>query len=253
MDHMTLNDIWRFPVKSLTGESLARVVLNPGLGIPHDRRWALARLHGKATKGGDWQPKSQFEVLVRTPKLASLKCKLDERTGVFSLEGEDGFSAFGNLIRAEARREIANAVAKHLGWALDKAPVLVEAKTLGYFDSTEGPLSILNMASHRALEQTMGHPIEPQRFRMNLLVEGAKPWADLQWPGKRIRVGKTILQVTKNTGRCKATHVNPTLGLEDINILSTLKASFGHTNMGVYAKVIDGGLIQPGDLIEILD
>lgn len=36
---MKLLEIWRYPVKSLSGERLERAVLNPGLGLPHDRRW----------------------------------------------------------------------------------------------------------------------------------------------------------------------------------------------------------------------
>jgi uncharacterized protein YcbX len=33
-------DIYRYPVKGLNAESLERVELSPGQGLPHDRRFA---------------------------------------------------------------------------------------------------------------------------------------------------------------------------------------------------------------------
>jgi len=250
---MKLSKIWRFPVKSLTGESLDRVVLNPDLGLPHDRRWAFARPDGKAANGDDWHPKSQFFVLVREFALAKLNCHFDERSGLFNLQGPNGIEASANLANAAERAVIAKAVGKHLGLDQDNTPILVEAKKIGYFDTTEGPISILNMASHRALENALERSIDPVRFRMNFLIEGLEAWGEMDLLGKRIRIGNTTLKVTENTGRCKATHVDPDSGDADVDILTTLKSSFGHTHMGIYAKVIDGGLIRPGDPIEILD
>jgi hypothetical protein len=250
---MTLQEIWRYPVKSLSGQSLDRVVLNPDLGLPHDRRWALARPDGNAVTDKDWHPKSQFVVLVREFALAALNCQFDERSGVFSLQGPDGLEASGNLASEAGRTLISNAVASHLGHPADQAPILVEAKKIGYFDTQEGPLSILNLASLRALEEVLGQPIDPLRFRMNFLIDGAEAWAERQWLGKRLRIGKTKLLITEGTGRCKATHVNPTNAVADVNVLSALKSNFGHTEMGIYAKVICGGLVQPGDKVEIID
>jgi len=250
---MNLHEIWRYPVKSLSADPLHRVVLNPGLGLPHDRRWALARADGKAANGQDWQPKSQFVVLVREFGLAALKCKFDDRSGVFSLEGPGGLKASANLATEAGRAVIAEAVASHLGLGAEEVPILVEAQKFGYFDSTEGPISILNLNSHRALEKVLKQTIDPLRFRMNFHIEGCEAWAEEQWLGKRLRVGKTELLVTEATGRCKATHVNPDNAQADVKILSALKNNFGHTQMGVYAKVIRGGLLVPGDPVEIID
>ena len=251
---MNLSEIWRYPVKSLTGQSMDRVVLNPGMGLPHDRRWALARPDGQAATNTDWHPKSQFYVMVREYGLAELKCQFNDLSGLFSLEGPNGLKASGNLASPEGRAEIEAAVATHLGLSTDKRPVLKEAQKIGYFDTTEGPVSLLNMASLRILEDTIGQSIDPKRFRMNFYVEGAEAWCEPKWLGKRVRIGKTVvLHVTENTGRCKATHVNPATGELDLKILHAIKHNFGHTNMGVYAKVIEGGLIQPNDEIEILE
>ena len=38
-------DICRYPVKGLSAEHLERAVLARGEGVPHDRRFAIARRH----------------------------------------------------------------------------------------------------------------------------------------------------------------------------------------------------------------
>lgn len=250
---MKLSEIWRYPVKSLSGERLERAVLNPGLGLPHDRRWALARPNGDAPLDGTWAPKAHFYALVREYGLAQLRCSFDMHSGNFALSGPDGLEAQGNLAAPEGRAAIEDAVAQHLGLSTDDKPVLVEAANLGYFDASYGPVSILNMNSLRALGQAVGQDLDPLRFRMNFLVEGLDAWAEMTWPEKRVRIGKVELKVTQITGRCKATHVNPSTGATDIEMVRALKDNFGHTQLGVYAEVINGGPIQPGDGVEILD
>ncbi len=248
---MKLASIWRYPVKSLSGEALEKTVLNPGLGLPHDRRWALANAHGEAFDNAEWHPKSQFLVLVREFALAKLKCRFDEASGTFTINGPNGMNIKENLNAPEGRDAIARAIAQYLGIAKKDTPRLVQAKSLGYVDAE--PVSILNMASHRDLEKILDLSLEPERFRMNFWIEGAKPWMETQWLGKRIQIGKTILQITRNTNRCKATHVNPNTGDADVKVLHALKKHFGHTHMGVYATIEHGGPVQTGDPVRILD
>lgn len=248
---MKLSSIWRYPVKSLTGEILEKTVLNPGLGLPHDRRWAFANAGGEAFDNNEWHPKSQFLVLVREFALAKLKCRFDEASGLFSVRGPEGMSVDENLFSSEGRDAIAIAIAQYLNIANEDTPRLVQAKSLGYVDAQ--PVSILNMASHRALEKVLGLSLEPERFRMNFWIEGAQAWEETQWLGKRIQIGNTILQVTDHVNRCKATHVNPNTGDADVKVLHALKNHFGHTHMGVYATIEHGGPVQTGDAVTVLD
>jgi len=250
---MKLHDIWRYPIKSLSGARLERTVLNPGQGLPQDRRWALALPGTDAAEGNGWRPKSQFVVLVRNHTLAALKCRFDDVTGRFCFESPEGLHAEGNLMSPEGRAAIAGGVAKHLG--LDKAqtPILVEAREIGHFDTTQGPISLLNLNSHRALEQVLGQSIDPVRFRMNFWIEGADAWAEALWPGRRLSIGPVVLRITEPTGRCTATHVNPLTGVADVKVMHALKEHFGHTQMGIYAQVESGGPVNTGDEIRLLD
>lgn len=250
---MHLSHIVRYPVKSLSMEDLSSCRLRPGQGLPYDRHWALARPDGDGVNTPDWLPKSHFLVLAREHAMAQVKSRFDEATGRFCFEAPDGLHAEGKLSTTEGRAAIAGAMAKHLGLDESGVPTLVEAQDIGYFDTTKGPISILNMESVRALEKLLSRKLDPVRFRMNLMVEGCEAWSETLWPGKQLKIGESILQITENTGRCKATHVNPDTGELDIKVLHALKEHYGHTQMGVYAVVLEGGTIKAGDFISLLD
>jgi GntR family transcriptional regulator / MocR family aminotransferase len=89
--------------------------------------------------------------------------------------------------------------------------------------------------------------IDPLRFRANIYVDGAKPWEEFDWVGSEIRIGGTVFSVDRKNGRCGATNVNPATGRRDLDIPSSLRAAFGHKNLGVYLIVREGGQIAVGD------
>jgi len=250
---MHLSQIARYPVKSLSMETLTACELTPGQGLPHDRQWAFARPDGQAVRSPAWQSKAHFLVLVREYALAQINSHFDDNTGRLSLSAPGGLHAEGLLNTSAGRTAIAHAVAKHLGLGQDGVPTLVKAQDIGYFDTTKGPVSLLNMASLRAVENVAGVPLDPARFRMNLLVEDLEAGVETLWPGKHIQIGDAVLEITENTGRCKATHVNPETGVPDVKVLQALKKHFGHTQMGVYGVVRKGGPIYTGAPIRVLD
>ena len=91
--------------------------------------------------------------------------------------------------------------------------------------------------------------IDPLRFRANIYIDGAKPWEEFDWVGSEIRIGGTVFAVDRKNGRCGATNVNPATGRRDLDIPSSLRAAFGHKNLGVYLIVRDGGQIAVGDSV----
>jgi len=46
--------------------------------------------------------------------------------------------------------------------------------------------------------------------------------------------------------------VNPATAKRDLDIPGILQKEFGHNHMGVYAEVVEEGIVVSGDLIEIL-
>src|SRR5690606_25960285 len=108
-------------------------------------------------------------------------------------------------------------------------------------------VSLINRASVADLERVLRAPVDPVRFRGNILIEGLGAWREFEWVGREIGLGGARLRVTERIGRCAATHVNPASAERDLNLLRTLADAFGHTQMGVYAEVVEGGPIAVGD------
>ncbi|MCW8916444.1 MAG: MOSC domain-containing protein [Magnetovibrio sp.] len=248
---MHIDQILRYPVKSLSVETLNHCTLSPGQGLPFDRKWALARPGSEASTSNNWHPKSNFLVLANEKNMAMVKSHFDEITNRLTFEAPGDLHGEGKMDTDEGRNAIAGGIAKHLGLDDTGTPILKEAQDIGYFDTTDGPVSLLNMESVRAVEKLLSKKLDPLRFRMNLIMEGVEAWAETSWIGKQIKIGDAVLETTKETGRCITTHINPTTGEIDIKVMHALKDHFGHTNMGVYAKVIKGGTISAGDAITI--
>lgn len=243
----TVVDICRYPVKGLSAESLERIDLMPGDGLPHDRRFALA--HGSTkfdARNPQWLPKSNFLMLMRDEKLAQLRAGFEPETGMLSI-GRGG----KQVVRAKVteplgRTLIGQFFASFMAEAARGTPRLVEASGHMFTDEAERCVSIINLASVRDLERVMRQPVHPLRFRANFYVEGLPAWAELGWTAQDISLGTSRLTVTKPIERCGATNVNPETAARDLNVPLTLQNGFGHMHMGIYAAVTGAGEISKG-------
>ena len=245
-----ITDLYRFPVKGLSGERLDRVELAAGEPIAHDRRFALA--HGSTKfdpSAPAWLPKTNFLMLMRDEKLARLVVRFDETSDMLAIL-RDG----KQVVRAKAsepvgRSLIAQFFAGFMADACRGAPKLVAAPGHMFSDSRSRCLSIINLASVRDLARVVRQEVNPLRFRANVYIDGLDPWREFAWPGRNIGLGTVRLRVTKAIDRCAATNVNPVTADRDLNIPLHLKRGFGHVDMGVYAEVVNGGEVRLGDTL----
>jgi uncharacterized protein YcbX len=66
--------------------------------------------------------------------------------------------------------------------------------------------------------------------------------------GKKIRCGGALLLIEKPVGRCTAINVDPeTACRSNQDYVRLMTEYFGHSNLGVFAKVLNGGAIKVGD------
>ena len=63
--------------------------------------------------------------------------------------------------------------------------------------------------------------------------------------------GPCKLEVFKRTERCAATNVDPETGKRDMAIPAALQRAWGHSDFGVYARVISDGMIAVGDPVTV--
>src|ERR1700676_1995363 len=79
--------IYRYPVKGLSAEPLARVALAPGECLPQDRRFAIALPATQFDPARpEWLSKTHFVMLMRDEKLAQLHTCFAADTGELTLE-----------------------------------------------------------------------------------------------------------------------------------------------------------------------
>ena len=99
-----------------------------------------------------------------------------------------------------------------------------------------------------ALEDVLGRPVHPLRFRGNVYVTGWPAWHELDLVGQEIAIGTSArLKIVKRIVRCAATNVDPDTAVRDLSIPETLMRRFGHADCGVYGEVVEAGEIALRD------
>ena len=256
---MTVRSIYRYPIKGLSAEALTRVMLTAGQSIPHDRRFAIA--HAAACidpEKPEWLPKTNFFMLMRDEKLAQLHTRFDEDTGFFTIERFGRLLLNARIADASGRKSIE---AFFAGFLMDRPeghpPKLVEAPGHTFSDAKQKPdsttrnyVSLVNLASVGEVERAAHVSVDPIRFRANVYFDGAVAWSELDWIGKELGIGKARLRVVSPITRCPATAVNPTTAERDLDIPRILLKAFAHNHMGIYAEVVEGGMVESSDLLQ---
>ena len=252
---VTISAIYRYPVKGLSPEPLQRVALAPGRCLPQDRRFAIALPSTKFDpERPEWLSKTHFVMLMRDEKLAELQTRFDERTGELTVERGGKTLLRESLSEAEGRRRAGAFFDKFLAGEVEGPLRVVEAPGHAFADARRKPnatadqyVSLINLASIAALEQSLGAPVAPLRFRANVYFDGMPAWSELDWLEREIRLGGARLRVISPITRCAATQVNPATAERDLDIVGGLQRGVGHNLMGIYAEVIEGGEIAKGD------
>lgn len=246
-----LKTIYRYPVKGLSPESLARTTLAIGQPIAGDRAYAI----GHTSSAFDpavpaYLSKTHFLMLMRNHRLGALQTRLDEASHVLTVVLEGREAAAGDLTTAEGRAAIEDFFALLCADELRGPPRVMHAPGHSFSDEEGRFVSIINLASVAAIEGAIGATVDPLRFRGNLYVEGWPAWGEFDLVGREIRIGGAVrLKVIKCIERCAATNVDPKTGISDRTIPISLMRSFGHINCGVYAEVVAGGEIAAGNAV----
>ncbi|WP_238184539.1 MOSC domain-containing protein [Methylobacterium trifolii] len=251
---LSLTSLYRYPVKGLSPEPLSRVELETSGYFPGDRLYAIENgPSGFDAVAPRHQPKTKYLMLMRDEALARLRTRYDEAAATLTVEGE-GERLEARLDTADGRAALEDLMRRLLPQALRGAPrVLTAPAQYRFTDSRIGFVSLINLASVRAIADFVGAPVDPLRFRGNLLVEGLGPFSELDLVGRVLEAPSGLrLKVTQRTQRCAATNVDPDTGLRDLDIPWTLDARLGHRDCGVYAEVIAGGGLAVGDLFRVV-
>lgn len=250
---MRVARLYHYPVKGLSPQEVPAATLETDGYFPCDRLFALENgLSGFDPAAPEHQPKIKFLMLMRNGALAGLSTRYDAETGVLVISGGGREAARGDLSTVEGRRAIEEFLTEFVGADIRGPVRLLEApKSFRFTDSKSGFVSLINLASVAEIEKAQGARVDPLRFRGNLYIEGAVPWAEASWPGRRLKIGGATLRVLKMTDRCAATGVEPGTGRRDMDLVQTIRKAFGHIDCGVYARIEAGGRLAMGDTVEL--
>ena len=249
-----LSAVYRYPVKGLTPERLASVLLTPGETLPFDRAYAIENGAGRFdSRAPRHLPKINFLMLMRDERLAALRSELDDRSETLTIARDGKPVVRGQLNTPLGRQLIEQFIAAYMKAELRGAPKIVHAPGHSFSDVAAKCVHIVNLASVRELERTVGRKVDPLRFRANLYLDGLAPWAEFGWLDNEIEIGRAKLRVFARTQRCEATNVDPASGARDMAIPAELVRVWGHQDFGIYAKVVAGGAVASGDPVTFAD
>ena len=249
---ITVAALWRHPIKSHGREALAFVDLRAGQTFPWDRHWAVTQDNTKFDPADPaWITCRNFMIGAATPALAGIWASLDTDCATVTLTHDAlGKITFSPDNDADAARFIA--------WVRPLCPAdkaqprdIVSVPNRGMTDTAYPSVSILNTASHAAVADAMGIPLQMERWRGNLWLDGLTQWAEWDLIGRDIAIGASILRVVEPIKRCKHTTAHPHSGIRDADTLAALRENWKHQDFGVYAEVIQGGKISLGDTAEV--
>ena len=211
---MVIQELWRYPVKSMAGESLPSAEIT-GQGIAGDRIIQARDASGR--------------ILTARTRPALLRHRA-------MLAGDGEVLVDGLPWRAE---EVARSVEEAAGPGVR----LVRSDAEDRFDIL--PLLVTTDGMFAAV----GH--DRRRFRPNLVIGGVDGLAEREWEGAQLRIGEVVIGMDDLRGRCIMTTFDPDSGKQDLDVLRRVQKEFGGV-LGLNSYIVSPGRISVGDAVELI-
>ena len=265
-----LSELYRYPLKSAAGEALRETALD-ALGVQGDRRWMVVdaqtgrfltqRLLAQLTQlQARWLGSTHLQL--SAPGMADLQVAVpDEHAPLRAV------TIWRDSLQVpDAGDEAAQWLSQWLGRAcrlvqvsspyarqVDTAYAEIGDK-VAFADGF--PLLLICQASLDDLSARVGRPLPMLRFRPNLVVRGAEPYAEDSW--KRIRIGELEFRVVKGCSRCIMTTLDPQTGerspdREPLTTLKTYREREGEVYFGQNLIACGEGYLRLDMPVQVLE
>jgi uncharacterized protein len=209
-----VQEIWRYPVKSLRGEQLKATELLRD-GLPGDRA-----VHVRAANGRMISARTHPELLALSAVLAP-----------------DGEPLVDGLPWNDPRTQRAVRMATWNGASLARSDGLDRFDVPPISLATDGAVAALGT--------------DRRRLRPNILVGGVEGLAERGWPGSRLRVGEAVVAVVKLRSRCVMTTFDPDTNEHNPDVLQRIVDEFDG-QVALDCGIVEPGRIAVGDTVELL-
>jgi uncharacterized protein len=251
-----IRHLYHYPIKGLSAQPISTVHLQRGQGFPFDRVFGFARYDsGFDVERPQPLPKDRFLVLLKEERLAGLRTRFDPNSRWLDIKVSGNRVFEGNLATPEGVAMAVSFFSTMFDLDHGMRPIFAHAGAHRFTDvsvvSKEmmNAVSLINLESVREFERRIEQKVDPMRFRANIYFEGWPPFSELDLLNAEFSIGEVRLKVVMRTRRCAATEVNPDTAKRDLPVPRLIMRHFNHPDMGVYAEILSGGTIRPGDPI----
>lgn len=224
-----VRSVRRYPVKSMSGESLDRVILD-SRGLSGDRWFAVEDGEGRFASGKDTRRfrrrDAVFDYLART-----------DSDGQVWVSRDDNEWLVGDSRLDED-------VSQRMGCA---ARVTPEA---GVPHQDMGAVSIIGTATLDWCSQAWGGDGDERRLRVNVVLETTEPFVEESWLGRTLHVGTAALGVVERVPRCRMIDIAQDGTVPTEHWLKEV-ARDRDMLLAVYADVLSPGQFRVGDQVGV--
>jgi len=251
---MQILELWQFPIKGFGGSLVGAAALTSNGYFPHDRYFAISTGGRKiaTARSGTWFPKAHFLQVMSHEALAGYSCQYltDGATPMLELFHRGSSCISINPDSANGRRQLEDFIVSNFSNYLRGQPRLMRMKDQAFSDQSTALVSIASNASLDAFAEATGTALDNRRFRVNIITDADKAFDEIDMIGQTFQCGKALMVVQKPVGRCAAINVDPKTAVRsDKDYVRLMKEKFGHSNLGVFAKIIKDGEIKVGDML----
>jgi uncharacterized protein YcbX len=270
MKHLTLSELWIYPIKSLGGIRLTTAkVLEKGLQF--DRRWMLIDANGIFMTQRIHNSMALFKVSINHDEVVVTK-KDSAGNTIATISFAANAQATGPRIRSkvwddevdvvEVDSELSKWFSLHLNMSCklvhfpesNARPVDAKYKIKGEHVSLADayPFLIVGQSSLTDLNNRLKDPVPMNRFRPNFVFSGGDPFEEDGW--KNIMIGKNRFAGVKNCSRCVLITVDQetsTKAAEPLYTLSTYRKRENKVYFGQNLLAIDHFEVSVGDIITL--
>jgi uncharacterized protein YcbX len=258
----TVDSFWRYPVKSMRGESMAEGFMGFS-GVYGDRCCAFK--NSEAPKGIPYLTASlqqqmlryrpQFRYTDRAVKPPNLAEAMRIERGITPANGDPNDLALDVVTPSGAVVAVDDpALVEMLGQGIGESNRLTLVRSDRALTDCR-PVSLISLQTIHQLEAELGIPLDQRRFRANLYLDLSLDdgFAEDRLVGRKLRIGSgALIAILERDPRCKIISLDPDSGEHNPEVLR--KVAQAHSAFaGVYGAVLVEGVITKSDPIEVLD
>ncbi len=266
---ISISALYIYPVKSLAGIKLEKVELSE-FGLLNDRRWLIV------------DDKGLFMSQRTTPKMATIKTSLKDGNLLLSHQDKEikvpkatsknkfmqvtvwNDSLNAQMLSGEVDDWLSEILDQrcHLVYMPESAERQIDknfAQDKQYVSFADGfPLLLISQASIDDLNQKLETPVNINRFRPNIVVDGIDAFAEDSW--KDFSINQIDYHMAKPCSRCIMPSINQANGIQDnVKLLSVLnkyrkfdkKIKFGVNILYKDSSKVNNQYITVGDAINL--